>query len=113
MSWKENARCYTHPPIDGPELFFGKEDETLEERQIRESIAKKFCDLCPVQADCLAEGLQYVKRANLPPNLPEGIWGGLTLKERRRLLRKMEKQIAALEARLKLLSPDDENPNVA
>lgn len=53
-----------------PELFF---PETWAEARD----AKKICSTCPVQTDCL--------RYALETNQSDGIWGGLTLEERRRL----------------------------
>jgi predicted RecB family nuclease len=53
-----------------PELFF---PETWAEARD----AKKICSTCPVQKDCLSYALET--------NQSDGIWGGLTLEERRRL----------------------------
>ncbi|MFW6597818.1 WhiB family transcriptional regulator [Propionibacteriaceae bacterium Y2011] len=42
--------------------------------------ARQFCDGCPVRADCLAEALDN--------RIEWGIWGGMTERERRSLLRR-------------------------
>lgn len=42
--------------------------------------AKKLCAVCPVQPQCLAYALAHDER--------EGIWGGLTIDERREVARK-------------------------
>lgn len=68
MSWRRQAACLGKPS----NLFFGSEDETVEERQTRESAAKAICAICPVVEPCLDEG-----------RFEEGIWGGLTVGERR------------------------------
>jgi len=44
--------------------------------------AKAICQLCPVKAECLQEALDN--------KIDHGIWGGLSVKERRRL-RKAQK----------------------
>lgn len=53
-----------------PELFFP--DTWTQARD-----AKKLCSTCPVQRECLTYALES--------NQLDGIWGGLTLDERRRL----------------------------
>jgi WhiB family transcriptional regulator, redox-sensing transcriptional regulator len=59
-----------------PELWFPESGgENFQYRT-----AKKFCQRCPVKAECLALAL-----AN---NEQYGIWGGLTTKDRQRLIRK-------------------------
>lgn len=68
MSWRQQAACLGKPA----HLFFGSDEETPEERQSRESTAKAVCATCPVTEPCLEEG-----------RYEEGIWGGLTVGERR------------------------------
>jgi len=55
-------------------LFFGPDDETAPEREIRERKAKAVCASCPVRAECL----DYVLRNSVR----YGIWGGLNERER-------------------------------
>ncbi len=49
--------------------------ESSEQKQVRE-----FCRGCPVRAQCLADALDN--------KIPWGIWGGMTERERRALLRR-------------------------
>ena len=71
--WEDRALC---AEVD-PDLFFaeGKGNHTVRD-------ARRVCAACEVRAQCLAYALEH-------PEL-EGVWGGLTEKERReprRLLR--------------------------
>ena len=68
-AWRQAARCRG---VD-PEVFYPtEEDEGLE--------AKEICTLCPVRAACLEYALARREK--------HGIWGGLTPRERRRVLRR-------------------------
>lgn len=64
--WAASAKCKGM----GDVLF----PEGPEQRQVRQ-----FCHDCPVRTDCLAEALDN--------RIEYGIWGGLTERERRQLLR--------------------------
>lgn len=68
MHWETQARCHQYDP----EIFF--DSRARSERQ-----AKAICTRCDVRAECLAFALQ--SRAEF------GVWGGLSGKERRALLR--------------------------
>lgn len=72
MSWNEMwanaALCQTAAP---DELFV---------RGAEQHKAKVVCGACPVRAECLAEALDN--------EIEWGVWGGLTERERRALLRK-------------------------
>ena len=70
--WRNDAAC------GGAEsaLFF----PTGEEASLAEA-AKSICGVCPVADECL----QYA----LATNQSEGIWGGMTGSERRRLRRRL------------------------
>jgi WhiB family transcriptional regulator, redox-sensing transcriptional regulator len=57
-------------------LFFGPDDETRPEREIREAKAKAVCQRCPVREQCLDFALGNSVRY--------GIWGGLNQEERSR-----------------------------
>jgi WhiB family redox-sensing transcriptional regulator len=63
----------------GPDLFFppGERTEDVQEDVER---AKLVCSACPVRLNCLAAALVF--------NTEDGIWGGLTSVERRKLLRR-------------------------
>ncbi len=77
LSWRLRGACRG---LD-PEVFF----PTTEEEDIQR--AKAVCDTCAVQQQCLEFAL-----ANREA---EGIWGGATEKERRRILRQRRKTAAA------------------
>ena len=71
--------CSTHP---NPDLWFpeqgkvGKPTNKARELLADSSIiAMSICNQCPVQTECLAEGMK-------PENLEHGIWGGLMAGER-------------------------------
>jgi WhiB family transcriptional regulator, redox-sensing transcriptional regulator len=72
MSWNETwanvALCQKATP---DELFV---------RGAEQHKAKAVCGACPVRAECLAEALDN--------QIEWGVWGGLTERERRALLRK-------------------------
>lgn len=71
--WRDQALC---AEID-PELFFPKKDDP--ERRNNIETAKRLCGECAVRANCLASALEN--------NEVHGIWGGLTGRERRNLIK--------------------------
>jgi len=72
MSWREWARCRG---VD-PEIFYPpEEDEALH--------AKEICAECPVREVCLDYALTNREKI--------GVWGGMTERERRRMLRQRRK----------------------
>ena len=75
-NWKDHAAC-RGMPID---LFVHR----LGERQIVKRIkeAKAVCAGCLVRPECLDEALQYTAQ----DQDCAGIWGGLTLNERKQLI---------------------------
>ncbi len=72
LSWRQVARCRG---VD-PEIFYPLSDDDADE-------AKAICALCPVRESCLEHAL--VNREK------HGVWGGLTERERRRLIRQRRK----------------------
>lgn len=68
-AWSVDALC---GQVD-PDLWFPEKGGSTRE-------AKRVCTGCPVQPDCLAYALENAERF--------GIWGGLSERERRRLLRR-------------------------
>ena len=68
--WRTRAAC---TGIDSDIFYPNSEDEAdaLE--------AKAICAVCPVQVSCLEHALSFRER--------EGIWGGTTERERRRIQR--------------------------
>jgi WhiB family redox-sensing transcriptional regulator len=71
-TWRKRADCRG---ID-PEIFFPATDEDAEE-------AKAICAMCPVRQACLEYALANRER--------EGVWGGATERERRRIIRQRRK----------------------
>ena len=69
--WRENAACKGM----GFSLFFGGEDEAPASRISREVQAKVVCQSCSVREHCLESAQE---------NDCYGIWGGLTMVERRK-----------------------------
>ena len=66
--WAKEAKCA------------GQDPEALFVRGKAQNDAKAVCNTCPVLAQCLAEALD--SRTEF------GVWGGMTERERRALLRK-------------------------
>lgn len=67
-AWTERALC---TQVD-PEIFFPEKGGSTAD-------AKKICRLCDVRAECVTYALKNVERF--------GIWGALSERDRRRLLR--------------------------
>ena len=68
LAWRRHAACRG---LD-PEIFFPALDDDVED-------AKAVCAGCAVRETCLEFALQVREK--------EGVWGGATEKERRRILR--------------------------
>lgn len=71
-TWRKRAACRG---ID-PEVFYPATDEEAGE-------AKAICAVCPVLEACLEHALACRER--------EGVWGGATERERRRIVRQRRK----------------------
>lgn len=67
-NWRVAARCRT---VDADGLFV---------RGARQREARGFCRTCPVRTECLAHALDH--------RIEFGVWGGMTERERRALLRR-------------------------
>ncbi|MFP5377693.1 MAG: WhiB family transcriptional regulator [Acidimicrobiia bacterium] len=72
LSWRQRAACRG---VD-PDIFYPASDEDAEE-------AKGICAVCPVREACLEYALANRER--------DGVWGGATERERRRLIRQRRK----------------------
>ena len=71
-AWRDQARCRG---VD-PDIFHpSDEDDGVE--------AKAICAQCPVREPCLEYALSTREK--------DGVWGGLTARERRRVLRQRRK----------------------
>lgn len=73
-TWRKRAACRG---ID-VEIFFPETDDDVEVEA-----AKAVCERCPVRQACLEHALAHRER--------EGVWGGATERERRRILRQRRK----------------------
>jgi WhiB family redox-sensing transcriptional regulator len=73
-SWREFARCRG---VD-PEVFYPVSDDDADAEE-----AKSICAACPVREPCLEFALSTREK--------NGVWGGLTERERRRVLRRRRK----------------------
>ena len=72
LSWRQRAACRG---VD-PDVFYPVSDEEAEE-------AKSICRVCPVREACLEYALANRER--------DGVWGGATERERRRMIRQRRK----------------------
>lgn len=72
MSWRQRAACRG---VD-PDVFYPTSDEEADE-------AKSICGACPVRESCLEYALANRER--------DGVWGGATERERRRIIRQRRK----------------------
>ena len=68
LAWRRHSACRGLDPT----IFYPATDEEADE-------AKEVCGVCSVQQTCLEFALQGREK--------EGVWGGATEKERRRILR--------------------------
>ncbi len=75
--WREAASCLDVP--DDVTFFPTKEDLGAIVK------AKAVCSTCPVSGECLTWAIET--------NQPDGVWGGHTPKERRRLRRSWLEEI--------------------
>jgi WhiB family redox-sensing transcriptional regulator len=76
MTWRDEALCRDMPEID---FFPSPEDSAGIER------AKEVCAVCPVAAECLDYALE-TRQA-------DGVWGGLTTKERVKIRRRWLEEV--------------------
>ena len=72
LVWRQRAACRGA----APDTFYPVSEEDAEE-------AKAICGGCPVREACLEHALAHRER--------DGVWGGATERERRRLLRQRRK----------------------
>jgi WhiB family redox-sensing transcriptional regulator len=72
-SWRDHAECRGVDPG-----IFHPDDEEENERSA--DAAKVICRECPVREACLEHAIAVREK--------HGVWGGLTARERRRLIRR-------------------------
>ena len=68
QNWRDKGACRG---ID-PDVFYPDEDDDAEQ-------AKAVCDICVVRQACLEHALSSREK--------DGVWGGATERERRRMIR--------------------------
>jgi WhiB family redox-sensing transcriptional regulator len=73
QSWRQQAACRGLDPVIFYPAYDGDDDD------INISVAKDVCAQCAVREACLEHALAVREK--------EGIWGGCTERERRRILR--------------------------
>jgi WhiB family transcriptional regulator, redox-sensing transcriptional regulator len=76
LSWRQRAACRGL----STDIFYPVSDDDAD-------IAKSICAVCPVAEECLEFALAERER--------EGIWGGATERERRRIVRQRRKSAAS------------------
>ena len=69
-TWRDHARCRG---VD-PQVF-----HPAEEDEVAADAAKAICEQCPVREACLEFAISAREK--------DGVWGGMTARERRRLVR--------------------------
>ncbi|HUZ44711.1 MAG TPA: WhiB family transcriptional regulator [Acidimicrobiales bacterium] len=72
LTWRKRAACQG---VD-PDVFYPVSEEDAD-------TAKAVCAQCPVREACLEYALAYRER--------DGVWGGATERERRRIVRQRRK----------------------
>jgi len=70
--WRQYARCLGADP----DVFYPGADDPADE-------AKAICMICPVREPCLEYAITAREK--------DGIWGGATARERRRMIRQRRK----------------------
>lgn len=72
--WHQRAACRGTDPA----IFFPEKG-----RSSLDAVSRQFCAVCPVSAACASAGL------NLPQALDHGLWGGLSVTDRRNARRRV------------------------
>lgn len=72
LTWRQHSACRG----TDPDIFYPVSDEEAEP-------AKAICATCPVREPCLEYALSTRER--------DGVWGGATERERRRMIRQRRK----------------------
>ena len=72
LTWRQHGACRG----TDPDIFYPVSDEEAEP-------AKAICATCPVREPCLEYALSTRER--------DGVWGGATERERRRMIRQRRK----------------------
>jgi WhiB family redox-sensing transcriptional regulator len=89
--WQAEAACRWVIENTGEDPFYSTDDEPQPVIFARQRRAKRICAPCPVRLECLRYALETRE--------PHGIWGGLTVTERRDLLAKHGVRLPKLRRR--------------
>ena len=81
--WRSQASCRAE---NAAYFFAPPHFERKQEKDARESVARRLCDGCVVKNECLDYALTVAES--------HGIWGGMNELERRRLLRRRAVPVA-------------------
>lgn len=111
--WKTQGTCasdtYVHMMLVDLKIDIFFEDSYKDE-------AKALCKVCPMRLRCLSAGLQKQPKSEYRESgldVPPGIWGGQTQRERRRFLKNLDKQLESLPEHLRKQLPGVSDPNAA
>lgn len=75
-SWMERGACRSLSTEEADRVFFPPKRKGVQPDYTE---AKKTCKTCPVRTSCLAYSIAH--------GIPEGVWGGRTPNERKRMNR--------------------------
>lgn len=91
LHWRDFAEC---SDVDDEQRswFFGSEDEPGQSLILHRQAQMQFCFNCPVQISCLKEGVRI--------DAPDGVWGGLTYSQRKRIVRPLIHRMGFTEVTL-------------
>ncbi len=79
--WIKDANCRS----SSPDIFYNPSNDRNEHRKfLREEAAKAICSECTVINECLDYALHT--------NQPDGVWGGMGVDERKRLIRQQRRR---------------------
>lgn len=95
LEWLDNAKCAKDPAVQDE---LSRKIDRFHDLGEPDWV-KEYCHTCPVRLDCLGHAMELLKNGDAHTT-PEGIWGGLSRKERALLLNRQQKQ----EAKLRLLA---------
>ena len=84
LSWRLRAAC----DADTAEFFSSEPGDTSIVKKTRERYAKEICRECPVINECLLYAIRHKEN---------GIWGGMTERERKKLVKKSRKNVDVTE----------------
>jgi hypothetical protein len=106
LSWKLKGKCANDRLL--LDWMHKTKQDAFFDKQFT-SYAKQYCLGCPVIEECFQEGLQSIHHGQVPP----GVWGGRSERERRAYLRNLNKRLAEIQERMQKLLQGDTFPNAS